>query len=253
MSVITGASKTQGQPVKTFDWQPKTQVEKTAEPAPEVQDPAKSKAQKMAQLKEQLLGLEKAERDKLLQALFAPDLQQIVKLEQQKGREQGLKEGQEQWHEKEKVLVKDLEQKQQELLAALESSVKTFADAKPVVEIVDERILVDIVYSAVLKIIDAQIAEGDYVREVIRNLAEEFSGQETLQLCLCSRDLHILNELNLQSLLPANMKVIEEDNLLPGSYRIHIEGGAIESKLDEKLKNFKTVLLDTYNRRAEEP
>lgn len=248
MSVITSANKAQGKAVKSFEFNP---VVETAKNKPEPADPAKAKADKMAQLQGQLQSLDKVERDQLLNRLFADDLKQIVKLEQQKGFDQGLQEAKSQWQKRELELRNTIEQERQKSQTELQQMIATFADKQPVVELADESILVDIVYSAVLKIIDVQLAESDYVRDVIRTLADEFSGQETLELCLCSRDMHILSELNLQSLLGANMKVVEEDTLLPGSYRIHIEGGAIESKLDEKLKNFKTLLLETYSRRNE--
>lgn len=255
MSVITKANKAQGQARQSFNWSQGEQkpIEATTTPDPaqhHVGEPKLSEAQKLAMLEHELLALPKEKREALLQSLFASELQAIVKAERQKGFDQGLQEGQAQWQATEDKLKQELIETKASLERDLTEAVKTFGGAAPVIELKDESVLIDIVYSAVLKIIEVQLVEAEYVREVVKTLAEEFSGQETLKLCLCARDRHILDELNLQSLLPANMKVIEEDNLLPGSYRIHIEGGAIESKLDEKLKNFKTLLLDTYNRKG---
>lgn len=188
-------------------------------------------------LKAELLALEKSPREQLLQQLFADDLAAIVTMAQQ----EGLAAGQEEIQQ----LQTDFADRQQVLIEQLNDCIKTFGEQTPQVDIKDEKLLVEIIYQAVLKIIDVQLGDPDYVKKLIQQLGEEMAGQQPLQLHLGQRDFALLSELQLQVLLPSNITVIEEVGLLPGSYRMDIEGGVIESILEDKLKTFTKLMIQT--------
>ncbi|MFT4925221.1 MAG: flagellar biosynthesis/type III secretory pathway protein FliH [Phenylobacterium sp.] len=239
MSVLTQIKKTPGQAVKSFAL---PQVTEPVKPASVVTPTPTKPLVNSNSITADLMTLDKTQREQLLQQLFGDDLNHIVNQEQQKG----LAEGQKQAEQQLEAMKNDFAEQQQSLIEGLNDAIKTFSEQPMVVELTDEAILLEIIYSAVLKIINVQLSDGDYISTLVTGLAEEFVGQETWQLDLSSRDCHLIKELKLDSLLPANMKVGEEDNLLPGSYRIHIDGGAIESKLEEKLRQFTHALIETY-------
>ena len=240
MSVLTQINKTAGQAVKSFA------LPQAAEPVKP--EPAVTPTPDINSITADLMTLDKTQREQLLQQLFADDLNHIVNQEQQKGFAAGQKQAEKQAEQQLDAMKNEVAVQQQSLIEALNSAIKTFSAQPVVVELTDEAILLDIISSAVLKIINVQLSDGDYISALVNGLAEEFAGQESWQLDLSSRDCHLIKELKLDSLLPANMNVGEEDNLLPGSYRIHIDGGAIESKLEDKLRQFTHALIETYRR-----
>jgi len=208
---------------------------------------AESKAAKLRRLQQELTELEPADKEQLIRDLFADEIKTIIELERQTAMDKAFSDA-------EVINNKKIEQQHFDFVE--QSTIKeeefkrvldVFKRDKFTVSIVQEESLLRLIFAAVLKITEKKIDDKERVSNLVDQIANDFINQLPLTLHLSTVDFNTIKELAEDKLSTLKITLVEQSELLPGSYKIQMENGNLEFDLEKNIINFKQTLLNTYS------
>lgn len=197
-------------------------------------------------LKDGLLQLDKNKREQLLSELFADDLKHIVNAEQERITKKNEQEFSDWLVKKNEDLTADNQERLASKELELEQAIQLFSQANIEIKLTDEQQIIELVFSAVLNIIEERIADKNVVLSVVNQLAKQLIADKEPILEIGSHQFNLINELGLDKTTLARFTLVEKSELLPGSYCFRLGNDSISSDLEQKLTAFKQGLVTTY-------
>jgi len=194
-----------------------------------------------------LFAMPKEKRDLMLARLFKKDLASIIDLEVKKGFDSGYNEG----VKKAKVVSDEKIIKQQglfeEKLSNLAVLIESFTNEKKQIVLDKPEHLIEVINIALFRLLGEKVENGSYLKSLLLQITQEFSYDESLTLNLSGYDHNLVKSYfkKENNSLINSLKIKEDKNIMPGSFRVSISSGDITSDLNEKLR----CLLSNFENR----
>ncbi len=115
-----------------------------------------------------------------------------------------------------------------------------------------EEINVEIIFSAVCKIIGKNAENVDYVLSLVRDSVSKIDRKENIVVHFSPDDYRLLVETGnydgeVKKL--GNIQFIESEHIAHGGCLIDSKGGGLDARLETQLQQFKDMMLEVYSRR----
>ena len=183
-----------------------------------------------------------------LAELFSEELAALREETKQQAYEEGMQTAEahakEQLAELESSLKVDYE-KAIENLTNLTSNLKGAID-ESIQE--NESDLVEVVFSAVLKILGEKAVDRTLVKLIVSENIKKCYESNITKIKLSQDDFKLFKSANeaLQLDLPAEIAIEPDVSLLPGGCKIETDKGTLDARLDSQIERFKAFLLENY-------
>lgn len=208
------------------------------------------KLSKLELLKQQLNALNKENKEQLIYEIFAQDINLIIETEKEKITKNNnnivaelLAKKAIEFEASNQLLM---EEKTKTKTEELERLLELFAQKEFTILIDNEAQVVELIFSAVLALIEQSISDPKLISTVLTKLSEQLLDNNKPTLELNSAQFKLLHDLGVEEGLLNTFSLVENKDLLPCSYKLKLNAGSLESHLDEKLLKFKNLLINTY-------
>ncbi|MCF2860224.1 hypothetical protein L1286_22340 [Pseudoalteromonas sp. SMS1] len=220
--------------VKTFEFKAKAVADDVAM-QPQHAEQADTQAPTV-DLEHELAQLSKQARQSLLLQAFKEDLDHLVKLETDKGREQGYRAGTEKAADELAAMKAEWAQQQQDHLDNLNSLKATLESLSPTIEISEPEALVDIVNQAVYVYLGERLEDKSYLKTLLAEIANKYAEDKQVVLRLGETEFDFLQQSGLLEEFNGQIKLEKDAALTAGSHKLCLSNGDKHSDLSNKLK-----------------
>lgn len=208
---------------------------------------AETKKQKLVRLENEFLELDEKDREELIRKLFLSDIEKLMVAEKQKAIEVGTAEAKENIDNLVKKEVDRYKQEWVDKLDDLNALIEGLNGFEPELIVDQEDRLVEIILAAVLKVIEVNILDDQYLLKLLDKKVKDLVDEDVVELALSRHDKEKLDSLKDDVLPFHKFKVTVDETLTPGSYVVRLSSGALESRLEQQVNTFKETLFDTFN------
>ncbi len=206
----------------------------------------------LAQLTGALENMPKDQAKVLLRQYFQPELEQLqqdVTAEVSAGLQRDSAAAQEQWLAEN---TQALEQAKLQLSAA-ESQCREAAEfwqeqvakeaQQPEWESFSHELFVQLLFRAITKVIAVEVVQKDYIQQLVSQLLAEYHKEQPTCIYVAEYHFQQLQQIEKETGSEWPLQVKVDAKLVPGSYRIELQSGALEQDLLHALGALKDNLL----------
>ena len=214
--------------------------------ANEVVELSQKKLSQIELVKQQLVSLNKNDKEQLIYEIFAQDINSIIETEKEKITIKNVKVVEELLTNK----TQEFENNNQVVINAkideLDRMIELFTQQELTILVDNEAHIVGLIFSAVLTLIEESISDPQHIATVLTKLSVQLLGNDKPVLELNSAQFKLLNDTGIEASLLEKFSLIENKELLPCSYKLKLNAGSLEADLNDKLSKFKELLVNTY-------
>ena len=186
---------------------------------------------------DQLQQLDDETRQSLLAEAFSGELQNLVS----ESKEQGFQEGQALADKAIEVAITNEREKLVELIEIWTSNIEqSTQDATWIIE--EEDNICVLLFKSLCHLLTTTLTTPTNTHEVLKNVIASYVDQNIKEVVISELQFSHLEELNVIDKLGDKVKVVADENMQPGSYRISLAAGRVEHQMSDALSQFKHAL-----------
>ncbi|WP_199611757.1 FliH/SctL family protein [Flocculibacter collagenilyticus] len=107
----------------------------------------------------------------------------------------------------------------------------------------DQKIFNSILFQAVTKLLIKEITDDEYVENLIKSLIRNHAMHDPKKIIISSEQYKQLVRLDKLNDLSSEIQVVADDSIGIGNFRLELDVGSIEHKMDDALNELKVGLL----------
>ena len=201
---------------------------------PQVVAPQEEKEEPINLLKRQLLGLDENTRKALVAETFAEEIEALAN----NAKEDGFQQGQ-------TLASQSIEAAVQEEKETLATLIETWTDnvnqslQEAIWTIEDEESITHLLFEALCQLLTKTLTTPEETRTVLKSVVATYADSNLKEIAVSEAQLGHLKALNAIDNFADDVKVVADEELTPGSYRVSLAAGFVEHQMCDALEQFK--------------